>query len=85
MLRSVDLGDYMLHDPVKILLDEDVFAAIALIHEHNVSGICVVDGSGLLVGVLSALDCLRALLGATYNDDGDVGKVREYMSVDVDY
>ena len=85
MLRSVDLSDYVLHDPVKILLDDDVFAAIALIHEHKVSGVCVVDGEGLLVGILSELDCLRAILGATYNDDGDVGKVREYMSVDVDY
>ena len=49
MLRSVDLSDYMLHDPVKILLDDDVFAAIALIHEHKVSGVCVVDGEGLFV------------------------------------
>lgn len=85
MLRSVDLSDYMLHDPVTIFSDDDVFTAIALIHEHKVSGICVVDREEHLVGVLSELDCLRAILGATYNENGGVGKVNEYMTVDVDY
>ncbi|MGB2466472.1 MAG: CBS domain-containing protein, partial [Porticoccaceae bacterium] len=74
MLRSVDLSDYMLHDPVKINANKDLFDAIHLIIDHRVSGICVVDEAGMLVGVLSEMDCLSAILAATYNEHGDVGK-----------
>ena len=84
MLGSVDLSDYMLHDPVKIHANEDLFDAIHLIIEHRVSGICVVDDQEMLVGVLSEMDCLSAILAATYNEAGDVGKAREYMTANVD-
>jgi len=85
MLRSVDLSDYMLHDPVKILADQDLSLAISFIIENKVSGICVVDDQDMLLGVLSEMDCLRAILAATYNEHGDVGKAGDYMSVNVDY
>ena len=85
MLRSVDLSDYMLHDPVTISVTDDMFTAIDLINEHKVSGLCVVDEQGMLVGVLSELDCLRAVLSATYNENGDVGNASAYMTVDVDF
>lgn len=84
MLRSVDLSDYMLHDPVKIHANEDLFDAIHLIIEHRVSGICVVDEQEMLVGVLSEMDCLSAILAATYNEHGDVGKACEYMTTNID-
>ena len=84
MLGSVDLSDYMLHDPVKIHANEDLFDAIHLIIEHRVSGICVVDDQEMLVGVLSEMDCLSAILAATYNEASDVGKAREYMTANVD-
>ena len=84
MLGSVDLSDYMLHDPVKIHANEDLFDAIHLIIEHRVSGICVVDDQEMLVGVLSGMGCLGAILAATYNEAGDVGKAREYMTANVD-
>ena len=84
MLGSVDLSDYMLHDPVKIHANEDLLDAIHLIIEHRVSGICVVDDQEMLVGVLSEMDCLSAILAATYNEAGDVGKAREYMTANVD-
>ena len=84
MLGSVDLSDYMLHDPAKIHANEDLFDAIHLIIEHRVSGICVVDDQEMLVGVLSEMDCLSAILAATYNEAGGVGKAREYMTANVD-
>ena len=55
MLRSVDLSDYMLHDPVKISPEDEVFTAISLIQDNKVSGVCVVDGEGMLVGVAASL------------------------------
>lgn len=84
MLRSVDLSDYMLHDPIKVFAGDHMFVAINLIIEHRVSGVCVVDEQDMLVGVLSEMDCLRGILAATYNENGDVGKASEYMSTDID-
>ena len=84
MLRSVDLSDYMLHNPVTVTADENVFAAINLIVEEKVSGVCVVDAGGLLLGVLSELDCLSAILSATYNENDNVGNVADYMTKEVD-
>ena len=37
-----------------------------------------------MLGVLSELDCLRAILSATYNENGGVGNVADYMTKEVD-
>lgn len=83
MLGSVELTDYMEQDPVKVNVGADLFEAISLILAHKISGLCVVDASGKLVGVLSEMDCLQAILGATYNEQHSVGTVEEYMTQDV--
>ena len=85
MLHSVDLSDYMVQVPIKILGDADLYEAIHMIIDNKISGICVVDEHGDLVGLLSEIDCLRAILAVTYNEHGDVGKVRDYMTKEVDY
>jgi CBS domain-containing protein len=41
----------------------------------------VVDADGNLAGILSELDCLRATLGAIYNESG-IGQVKEHMTAD---
>ena len=84
MLRSVDLSDYMLTNPVTVSAEDNVFSAIDVIVEQKVSGVCVVDSDGSLLGVLSELDCLRAILSATYNENGDVGNVADFMTGEVD-
>ncbi len=81
MLQSVNLRDYMLTNPLKVRPEDNVMDAARVIIDNKISGVCVVDGADNLVGILSELDCLRAVLAATYNDTG-VGLVREYMSVD---
>jgi len=83
MLRSVELKDYMLLDPVKMKPDEDVFEAIHKILVHKVSGVCVVDERNQLLGVLSEMDCLKAILGSVYNESPYVGTVDEYMTKEV--
>ena len=84
MLRSVDLKDYMLHDPVKVRGDDDVFKAIQLILIHKISGVCVVDDDDQLAGVLSEMDCLDAILSAVYNEAMYAGPVKQFMTTDVD-
>lgn len=81
MLQSVNLRDYMLNNPVKVKPDDNVLEAMRVIIDNKISGVCVVDAEGILVGVLSELDCLRAALGATYNKTS-VGLVREHMTGD---
>ena len=81
MLHSVQLRDYMLSNPVKIKPDANLFEAIELITKNKISGLCVVDDDNNLVGLLSELDCLRAILSTTYNE-GQVGAVHEHMTSD---
>ncbi|MFT6101401.1 MAG: CBS domain-containing protein [Arenicella sp.] len=83
MLKSVDMQDYMLSNPVKIKADTDIFEAIHQILIYKVSGLCVVDDNNILIGVLSEMDCLRAILGAVYNDSPAVGVASEFMTEDV--
>ncbi|RBP48618.1 CBS domain-containing protein [Arenicella xantha] len=82
MLRSVQMKDYMLANPVKVKPSDDVFEAIHQLLVYRVSGVCVVDDTDKLVGVLSELDCLRAILSSVYNKN-PVGKVSEYMTKEV--
>lgn len=81
MLQSVNLRDYMLTNPVKVRPDDNVLDAMQVILDNKISGVCVVDDEQNLVGILSELDCLRAALGAIYNNSS-TGKVREYMAND---
>ena len=81
MLRSVHLRDYMLTNPVRVKADANMFEAMQIIIDNKISGVCVVDDDEALVGILSELDCLRAILSATYNEGG-VGMVGEYMAHD---
>ena len=52
-----------------------------VIIDNKISGVCVVDNDGNLVGILSELDCLRAVLGAIYNNSG-IGSVSDHMATD---
>lgn len=81
MLQSVNLRDYMLPNPVTVHAEDNVMDAMKVIIDNKISGVCVVDADMNLQGVLSELDCLRAVLGAIYNNTG-IGVVRDYMASD---
>lgn len=83
MLKSVELKDYMLKNPVKVKADVDLFDAIEAIIEYKISGVCVVDDENHLLGMLSEMDCMKAILSAMYNEETSVGPVREYMTTDL--
>lgn len=80
MLRSVEVEKYMLETPVTVSPDSDLFEAVRLILENKISGLCVVNSDGDLIGVLSELDCLNAILSAMYDDRTSVGSVKDYMT-----
>jgi len=79
MLQSVNLRDYMLRNPVKVRPEDSVMEAMQVIIDNKISGVCVVDADANLVGILSEMDCLRAALGAIYNNTG-IGVVRDHMA-----
>jgi CBS domain-containing protein len=81
MLRSVNLRDYMLTHPATIDGDAPLTEAMSLIIDNRISGLCVIDGQHNLIGILSELDCLRAVLGAVYNKSS-IGAVRDYMATE---
>lgn len=85
MLRSVRVRDYMLRNPVVVKPDADIFNAIHEILVNKISGVTVVDDDNRPVGVLSELDCLRAILWATYHEE-EVGThpVRDHMTTEVE-
>lgn len=81
MLHSVNLRDYMLPHPATVHRNALLKDAIDVIIDNRISGLCVIDDGGNLVGILSELDCLRAILSAVYNKDS-VGRVQDYMASD---
>lgn len=81
MLKSVNLRDHMLSHPVKVKAEDNLLDAMQVIIDNKISGVCVVDTEDNLVGILSELDCLRAALGAIYNEGG-IGRVSQYMASD---
>lgn len=81
MLQSVNLRDYMLPNPVKVKPEDNILDAMKVIIDNKISGVCVVDADANLVGILSEMDCLRAVLGAIYNNN-NIGVVREHMASD---
>ena len=82
MFNSVNLKDYMLRNPITARADDDVFKVINEIMQHKVSGVCVVDDDGFLVGVMSEMDCLKAILSSVYNKT-PVGLTEEFMTKEV--
>jgi len=59
---SATVGDSMDDEPVTISADETVETAATLMHDEDVSRIPVIDGAGLLVGIVARGDILRSIV-----------------------
>lgn len=55
-------GDVMEADPITILAKENAVKAAQLMLDNNVSGLPVVDSNGLLAGIITKTDIVRAFL-----------------------
>jgi CBS-domain-containing membrane protein len=83
MLKSINVADCMNRHPLTFRPDTDLLLAIEQLLSHRLAAAPVVDEHAQVVGVLSAGDCLRAILAATYHDTVG-GSVCNYMSCDVE-
>jgi len=66
-------------DLVTLTPDMEIVRAVSILLESGVSGACVLDAEGELVGILSKRDCLKAALSASYYKQWG-GTVADYMS-----
>ena len=83
MLRSVEAKHHMTRSPVTLKPEAGIFEAIKALLDRKISGATVIDENGDVLGVISEMDCLRAILTGTYH--GEVGgTVGDYMTVDVE-
>ena len=79
--KSALVKDYMSGKLVTFTPDTDVLDAIHELLQHRIAGAPVIDDHGNLVGMLSEMDCLDAILSSTYNESG-LGHVGAYMTSD---
>ena len=85
MSRPVSLHSYMQIRPIKVNANATILEAVDVILGNSVSGVCVVDNNDQLVGMLSELDCLRAIVDKIYvNKSSSAGYVYEVMTKDVE-
>lgn len=75
------VADYMKTELVTLTPDMEIVRALSVLLQNGVSGACVLDEAGDLVGVLSKRDCLKAALSASYYKEWG-GAVSDYMSRD---
>lgn len=82
---GVKVSDHMVKRPVMVNADTELFEAIHKILVHKISGVTVVDENRKLVGMLSELDCLRAILSGSYYQE-EVGTilVKDHMTSEVE-
>lgn len=85
MLKSVKVKEYMVAKQESVTPDMTIVEAAEIIIKHALTGIVVVDEEGNLVGMLSELDCLQAIVDSTYNE-GNPGasRVRDFMTPEVE-
>lgn len=85
MKNSVDVNDYMVRNPVTVTPDTDLVEAMNLMIKNRISGVTVIDEDNHPVGMLSELDCLRAILSLRYYQE-EVGTmlVKDHMASPVE-
>ena len=77
--------DYVVSNPVTVAADMDVYQAAHIILSNQISGVTVVDAEQKLIGLLSELDCLRAMVTSVYNGADPGGAlVKDIMTVKVE-
>ena len=82
-MKSVKVADYMSRKLMTFHPHTSVVEALATILDHHITGAPVVDGDGLLVGILSEVDLMSVVIQDSYYDES-MGIVADYMRTQVD-
>ena len=82
--RPVSAADCMRKNPLTIHQDANIVQAVEMIVEYKLTGLTVTDDIGCVVGILSEIECLEAVLDSIYNDgDAEHYLVKEVMQTNV--
>ena len=73
------LGEIMTRDVVTVRTTTDIYDAIRMMSDGNITGLPVVDEDNKLVGIVTAKDVMRRLL----NTRNTEGQVQDCMTTDV--
>ncbi|MEM0955179.1 MAG: CBS domain-containing protein [Pseudomonadota bacterium] len=83
-IRPTAIQDCMRKNPLTINQNANILQAVELIVEYKLTGLTVIDDAARVVGILSELECLGAILDTIYNDgDAENALVRDVMRTDV--
>lgn len=84
-MKMASVRDVMSTSPVTLDPDANVYEAANTILVNRISGAPVVDTDGKLVGVVSELDILNAIVTSVYNGaDPGIARVSEIMTAEVE-
>ncbi len=82
--RPTTIQDCMRKNPLTIHQEANILQAVEMIVEYKLTGLTVTDDSGQVVGILSEIECLEAVLDSIYNDgDAEHYLVKEVMVTEV--
>lgn len=79
MFKLMSASDCMSDDESVVHPETELLEAINLLLSNKLSGVTVVNKDGEVVGMLSELDCLRAILKSNYHQEPG-GLVADYMT-----
>ena len=84
MPKPATIEHCMHKKPLTIGPSANIAEAVELMVEYKLTGLTVIDAGGLVVGVLSELDCLASILDSIYNE-GNAGNalVSDVMMTEV--
>jgi len=78
------ISDCMHKKPLTIQPDANIAQAVEMMVEYKLTGLTVTDSEGLVVGVLSELDCLASILDSIYNEgNAESALVSDVMVTDI--
>jgi CBS domain-containing protein len=84
-MAKTSISEFMVENPLSVLPSMNVYEAAHEILTNRVSGVTVVNETGQLVGMLSELDCLQAMVTSVYNGADPGGAlVSDIMTKDVE-
>ena len=79
MTGHATVAEAMTRDPLTFRPDTAIGNAVSSMLSHKVSGAPVLDAAGALAGVITAKDCFRAALHASYHQEWS-RTVGDYMT-----
>lgn len=84
-MAKTSISEFMIENPICVNPAMNVYEAAHEILTNQVSGVTVVDENGKLVGMLSELDCLQAIVTSVYNGADPGGAlVSDIMTAEVE-